>query len=144
MFLYRASLQTVADNEAGTFFSFAIVLTVVAIAAAFLVPDPQFLPPWPNTARGWMNLLDIPAATIGVLALILINFAWNQAPLVGWQSPYVCVCLVVGLILVPAFFYLEIKVASNPLIPFSALNNTNAFVLATTACGWANLGIILY
>ena len=76
--------------------------------------------------------------------MILFNFAWNQAPIVGWHSAYVCVCLVLGVLLIPVFFFLEIKQATNPLIPFSALNSTNAFVLGCIACGWANFGILVF
>lgn len=127
-----------------TFWSFAIVLVVVAIAAELTIPDPQILGPKPKTAKALIEELDLLAAAVGIAGLVLFNFAWNQAPIVGWSSPYVCVCLVLGIILVPTFFYLEVKVAVDPLIPFSALNSTNAFVLACVGCGWANFGIWFY
>ncbi|EMD01171.1 hypothetical protein BAUCODRAFT_144725 [Baudoinia panamericana UAMH 10762] len=126
------------------FWSFALVLVVVALGAAFLIPDPQDSRLMPESVREYIEDLDLPAATVGITALVLFNFAWNQAPIVGWHSAYVCVCLVLGVLLVPVFFYLEIKVAPKPLIPFSALNSTNAFVLGCIACGWANFGILVY
>jgi MFS family permease len=127
-----------------TFWSFAITLAVVAVAAAFLIPDPQGKIEHPHTLKGWIDELDLLAGGVGIAALVLFNFAWNQAPIVGWNSPYVDVCLVLGILLVPVFFWLEIKVSPNPLIPFSALNSTNAFVLSCIACGWGNFGIWVF
>ncbi|KXL44957.1 hypothetical protein M433DRAFT_6072 [Acidomyces richmondensis BFW] len=127
-----------------TFWSSAIVLGITSAVAALLIPDPQVLPEFPRSLRTYIEVLDLPAATMGITALVLFNFAWNQAPIAGWNSPYVCVCLVLGVLLLPAFFLIECKYASDPLIPFSALNSTTAFVLACVACGWANFGIWAY
>ena len=127
-----------------TFWSFALVLGVLAVVAALAIPDPQTLPPRPRSLKALVEELDLLAAAIGITGLVLFNFAWNQAPVVGWKSAYVCVCLVLGVLLMPLFFYLEIKVSPYPLIPFSALNSTNAFVLGCVACGWANFGIWVY
>ena len=81
--------------------------------------------------------LDLLGATTGVTALILFNFAWNQAPGVGWGSPYVIVTLILGVLLMPAFFYVETKVARNPLLPLQVFTSDNAFVLGCVACGWS-------
>lgn len=124
--------------------SFAVTLAIIAVVAAFAIPDPQVTPPPPKSFKQYVEQLDMLAATVGIAALVLFNFAWNQAPIVGWQSPYVIVCLILGVLLFPLFFYLEIAVASDPLIPFSLLNSTNAFVLACIACGWSNFGIWAY
>ncbi|KAK4543251.1 hypothetical protein LTR36_005801 [Oleoguttula mirabilis] len=127
-----------------TFWSTAITLVVVAIAAAFVIPDPQVRPPVPRSFKAIVDELDLIAGAVGITALVLFNFAWNQAPIVGWHSAYVCVCLALGVLLTPVFFYLEVKVSPYPLIPFSALNSTNAFVLACIACGWGSFGIWFY
>lgn len=127
-----------------SFWSFGITLAVIAVVAAFAIPEPQVRPPIPRSLKALVDELDLIAGAVGITALVLFNFAWNQAPIVGWNSAYVCVCLVLGLALMPVFFYLEIKVAPYPLIPFSVLNSTNAFVLGCIACGWANFGIWVY
>ena len=88
--------------------------------------------------------LDLLGTVTGVAALVLFNFAWNMAPIVGWQTPYVIVCLVLGVSLVGVFFFVEIKHASAPLIPFDALRADVSFVLAMVACGWSCFGIWLY
>ena len=110
------------------------------------IPDPQDEKPGIR-GEGLMDAvreLDLLGATTGITALVLFNFAWNQAPIVGWQSPYVIVILILGVLLMPLFFYIEIKVAQNPLLPFDVFTANNAFVLACVACGWANFGIWVF
>jgi MFS family permease len=75
---------------------------------------------------------------------VLFNFAWNQAPLVGWQKAYVYVILIISILLIPVFFYIELRVSPYPLIPFDALSGDVAFVLACVACGWSCFGIWYY
>lgn len=131
-------------TRVGAYFSFAIALAGIAIVGAFTVPDPQILPPRPKGLKNIIAELDLLAAAVGITGLVLFNFAWNQAPIAGWSSPYVIVCLILGIALMPLFFYLEVKVSSNPLIPFSVLNSDNAFVLGCIACGWGNFGIWVF
>ncbi|KAK5633557.1 hypothetical protein RRF57_009271 [Xylaria bambusicola] len=89
--------------------------------------------------------LDLPGAVIGVISLVLFNFAWNQAPIVGWATPETIVPLVLGIVIFGLFAWVEIKVATKPLLPFDAINGQVGFVLGTVACGWATFGIwILY
>jgi hypothetical protein len=88
-----------------------------------------------------MSRLDLYTAAIGITAMILFNFSWNQAPIVGWNSPYILVCLILALILFPTFLYLELRISKYPLIPWSVFNRDNGFVLACIALGWATFGI---
>ena len=111
-----------------TYWSFAIALAIIAVVTQFAMPNPQDLPPRPDTLKRIIEELDLLAAAVGVAALVLFNFAWNQAPIAGWDSGYVIACLVLGVVMVPLFFWLELRVSTNPLIPFSVLNSTNAFV----------------
>ena len=83
--------------------------------------------------------LDLLGASTGVTSLVLFNFAWNQAPAFGWNQPYIIVALILGTLLVPIFFYVEIKVARNPLLPLQVFTTSNAFVLGCIACGWSKL-----
>jgi TRAP-type C4-dicarboxylate transport system permease small subunit len=86
------------------------------------------------------QLLDILAAIVGITALVLFNFAWNQAPIVGWQRPYVYVTLIISVLLMPLFFYIEFRVSRNPLLPLDAFTSDTGFVLGCIACGWASFG----
>ncbi|CAK4030990.1 major facilitator superfamily transporter [Lecanosticta acicola] len=129
-----------------TFWSISITLFIIAIVAAWAIPDPQDHKPGIKGAgmMGGIAELDFFGAIIGVLALVLFNFSWNQAPIVGWQEPYIIVTLILGVLLVPVFFYYEIKIAEHPLLPFDVFTSSNGFVLACVACGWANFGIWVY
>lgn len=84
--------------------------------------------------------LDLLGAAIGLTAMILFNFAWNQAPGFGWEHPYIYVLLIIGLLLFPAFIWVEVKVAKKPLIPFEVLSTDVIFVMVCMVCGWAGFG----
>ena len=117
------------------FFSLAIALVVTAVAGYFVIPDPPKHQITKQPLREKLVDLDLPGAVTGVTALVLFNFAWNQAPIVGWQKAYVYILLIIGTLFIPAFFYIELKVSLHPLIPFNALSCDVGFVLACIACG---------
>ena len=91
--------------------------------------------------REKLDALDIPGGLAGVSALVLFNFAWNQAVVITWRQPYVYVCLILGVILGALFFCIEIYWARSPILPISAFTSDIAFVLACTAAGWGTFGI---
>ncbi|KAF2159834.1 hypothetical protein M409DRAFT_60432 [Zasmidium cellare ATCC 36951] len=130
----------------GTFWSFAITLLGIAIVSYLTIPDPQDTKPGikgkPLKESLWV--MDVPGAAIGITALVLFNFAWNQAPIVGWSQAYVIVTLILGVLLVPLFFYIELRISPTPILPIDVFTASNAFVLACIACGWANFGIWVY
>ncbi|KAI0057295.1 MFS general substrate transporter [Artomyces pyxidatus] len=63
--------------------------------------------------------IDFVGAYLGVGGLILFNFVWNQAPAVGWQTPYEYILLIVSLLHFGAFCYWEMRVAKHPILPFT-------------------------
>jgi predicted MFS family arabinose efflux permease len=65
----------------------------------------------------------------------------NQAPIEGWSEVYVYVCLIIGVLFVPVFFFIELRLAKHPLIPFDALTADTSFVLAAVGCGWGGFGV---
>lgn len=82
---------------------------------------------------------------LGITSLTLFNFSWNQAPVVGWQSAYILVLLIVGFAMFFAFIYWELKIAKNPLLPPKLLQNSRLMsLLATIFLGWGAFGINLY
>lgn len=129
-----------------TFFSLSIAIAITAIVGSFVIPDP----PKKSSQHHYTSLrqnivdLDLLGAAVGITALVLVNFAWNQAPIVGWQKAYVYVLMIVGLLLVPVFFYIELRVSPSPLIAFDALSPDVGFVLACMACGWSCFGIFVF
>ncbi|KLP05695.1 hypothetical protein CEK26_003057 [Fusarium fujikuroi] len=128
-----------------TYYSFALGLAFIALMAYFIIPDPPHK--LSSADMSWGDILgqlDLLGAITGITALVLFNFAWNQAPIDGWDKPYVFVLLIVGVLLVPVFFYVELRVASHPLIPFDALTSDVAYILGCIVCGWATFGIWVY
>lgn len=123
------------------FWTFAIALGGLTILSMIILPS---VPLSPEVARlshkQKMGELDLLGASIGITAMILFNFAWNQAPNSGWQKVYVYVLLIIGVLLFPVFFCYEIKVATKPLVPFEAFSMDVSFVLICITCGWASFG----
>ncbi|USW50909.1 Putative major facilitator superfamily, MFS transporter superfamily [Septoria linicola] len=131
-----------------TFWSFAIALFVIAGVAAWAIPDPQSHKPGLSGHQlfSWAAVweLDLLGAFTGILALVLFNYSWNQAPLVGWGNAQCIVTLIAGVLLMPVFFWVEISIARNPLLPMEVFTASNGFVLACVALGWANFGIWIF
>ncbi|KID84125.1 MFS transporter [Metarhizium guizhouense ARSEF 977] len=116
-------------------------LALLTVAGGAAIPDMPPREEAPRTWRGWAETLDLGGALLGVVALVLFNFAWTQAPISGWATPTILVPLVLGLLLLGAFAVVEFRVSSKPLVPFDAVNADVAFVLAAVACGWASFGV---
>jgi len=133
-------------NWPWAFYSLALVLAATAMAGHYILPDPSST--WPTQRKQPLRVklgqLDLPGGITGVTSLVLFNFAWNQAFIVGWSEPYIYVTLILGLLLVPVFFLIEIRTAKFPLLPFDAINSDVGFVLACVSCGWACFGIWIY
>ncbi|TQV95441.1 MFS transporter [Cordyceps javanica] len=119
----------------------SIWLALLSAAAYFIIPKPPQRKESPRSLRQWIAALDAPAAAVGVIALVLFNFAWTQAPISGWGTPTVIVTLILGLLLFGAFAYMELKISEFPLLPFDAFKPDICFVLAALVCGWATFGV---
>ena len=94
----------------------------------------------------WKTLwtrLDGTGTLTGVIGLVLINIAWNQAPIVGWTMPYVYVILIIGFVFMLGFFFIEYT-APHPLIPLRRIGRDVGFVLGCVALGWSSFGIWLF
>lgn len=97
----------------------------------------------PKTAPLWQRL-DLFGTLTGVAGMILFNFAFNQALVVGWHTPYVYILLILGVLLIGIFIYGESK-ALFPLLPTSVFHLSGTLILLSLAFGWASFGIwILY
>lgn len=118
-----------------------IACLLLAVAGFFVIPYSP--PPKTATSCNMSQRIDIPGAVTGVIGLILVNFAWNQGPVVGWQTPYTYALLIVGFVLLGVFVFIE-KRAKFPLLPFSALTSDAAFVLGCIAAGWSSFGIWIF
>lgn len=112
-----------------------IVCFAMVVALYFFIPK--------NIGSKSKDSFDWWGSITGVSGLILINFAWNQGPNVGWDKPYVYVLLIVGFLFMVGFC-LSVKYAPNPLLPSSCLKGETGFVLGCISCGWSCFGIWLY
>ncbi|KAL7819787.1 MFS general substrate transporter [Trichoderma gracile] len=128
----------------------AIFCFSLAIAGIFVIP--VTLDPLPTTTDGvskqghvldFIERVDVPGALLGITGLALINFAWNQAPIVGWATPYTYVLLVVGFLFLGGFGFVERK-ARFPLLPTSVFTGDLGWTLSCIAAGWASFGIGLF
>ena len=124
-----------------------IALLLFAGLAVVAIPSSEKAEPVPGDEKSASSIwsrLDILGAIVGVAAFVLFNFAWNQGSAVGWTHPYVYSMLIVGSLLIGAFFWIELKV-DHPLVPIHLLPVDSAFALACIGAGWSSFGIyILY
>ncbi|KAK6455603.1 multidrug-resistance type transporter [Scheffersomyces xylosifermentans] len=118
-----------------TFWVCGIVSFAVAVFAYFVIPE--------NVGIRSGGSFDYLGSLAGVAGLVLINFAWNQGPVVGWDTPYVYVLLIIGFLSMAAFIYIEKKV-EDPLVPPDALKGETGAVLGCIAAGWSCFGIWLF
>ena len=121
------------------FFIMSILCFFIAGFAFLIIPASTKKSPHTITGK-----FDFAGATFGIAGLVLVNFAFNQAPLSGWQDLYIPVLLVVGLALFACFIFIELKIAEAPLVPLKSLSKEGGFALACIAAGWGSHGIWLY
>jgi MFS family permease len=130
---------------------------LLAITCSYLVAVSWFVIPEPETAsvtteiRGKQPkqvqdgvLFDWPGAITGVTGLVLVNFALNQAPLVGWSEPYIPALLILGFVFLISFIYVELRVARHPIIPIRGLQRHTVLTLTCVFTGWSSHGIWVY
>ncbi|EHK22737.1 uncharacterized protein TRIVIDRAFT_191425 [Trichoderma virens Gv29-8] len=124
------------------YFVMAMVCVLVAVAGVIIIPSTPGAANVRSQARLW-EIIDVPGAVAGVSGLVLINFAWNQAPVVGWHTPYVYVLLIVGFLFLGVFAWIEVH-ATFPLLPTKLFSGHLGFVLACVGTGWSSFGIWLF
>ncbi|RFU78030.1 major facilitator superfamily domain, general substrate transporter [Trichoderma arundinaceum] len=127
----------------------AIFCFGLAVAGIFVIPATLDPPPKSDSSikeghkYDFIERIDIPGAMLGISGLVLINFSWNQAPIVGWTNPYTYALLIVGFLFLGGFGLVERK-ARFPLIPTSIFTGDLGWTLSCIAAGWASFGITLY
>ena len=124
------------------FWALSIVCAFFLASAYIIIPaDEKRSSP---AAQANKPKFDYLGAITGVTGLILFNFAWNQGPVVGWQTPYVYVLLIIGVLFIVAFFIVEAWYTEHPLIPIRGLKKEAGFALTCIAAGWGSHGIWFY
>lgn len=120
-----------------TLWSIGITTACMGVAVFFVFPadDKEEIP------KG--QKFDFIGAGLGVSGLILFNFAWNQATVVGWPEPYVPALLVVGMLIMTAFFLYEHRI-EQPLLPPAVFNRGSVTILLVVGLGWASFGVFTF
>lgn len=135
------SLFAVKASWPWAFWSMGGVCLALAAVSVLVVPAS------PHTKRvGHENLwmqLDGYGIAFGVCGLVLFNFAFNQAPMVSWATPYTYFILIIAVMLLVAFVYTELA-APHPLVPIAAMRSQTNFVLGCTAAGWGCFSIWVF
>ena len=119
-----------------------MINVVLVFLVIFIVPSRPHAP-LPSGFKAIWNIIDLTGMLLGLSGLLLFNVAWNQGPVVGWQTPYTYILLIIGLLLMIIFFIHESR-APHPLIPIHALGAATVFVLICIAAGWAAFGIWVF
>ncbi|KAI9806927.1 MAG: Low affinity NH4+ transporter [Piccolia ochrophora] len=120
----------------------AIVCALMAAISYWIIPKDDIDEDDKGTTKA--ERFDFAGAVTGVAGLVFVNVAWNEGPRVGWGTPYVYVLLIVGLLTLVAFGYLEARMATRPLVSIKAFSGTTGFVLACIAAGWSSFGIWIF
>lgn len=119
------------------YFTLAIVCVAMILGALLILPADLGHPVS-------ISDFDFLGCGTGVGGLVLFNFAWNQAAVVGWPTVYTYVLLIVGVLLLVAFAVVETKVAKNPLVPLSGFKGEAALALGVIGAGWGSFGIWVF
>ncbi|BFZ62113.1 Low affinity NH4+ transporter [Saitoella coloradoensis] len=134
-----SALPAVEGGEMGwawTYYASAIFCVLLAVGSVWIIPH---VPNDTDTTETF----DYAGAVTGVVGLVLVNFAWNQGPVVGWDVPYTYILLIVGILFLCVFVWVE-KRAKHPLVPFNALTSEVGYVLACMWAGWSSFGIWVF
>ncbi|KAK4641964.1 hypothetical protein QC761_0079610 [Podospora bellae-mahoneyi] len=137
-----SSLFAVRGNWPWAFWLLAIMCFVLAVVSLFILPTSRGQSCL-KRGEGLWSQFDGWGMMLGVSGLVLLNFAFNQAPNVSWKTPYTYFLLIIGLILIAAFVSHEWK-APYPLIPIAAMKPATNFVLGCTGAGWGCFSIWIY
>lgn len=120
----------------------AVCFTLACQSVLVLPPDPPIDPRTRRMEQLW-RLVDFPGIVLGASGIVLFVFAWNQAPLVSWTVPYVYFLLIIGVLLLGAFIYVE-NAAQYPLLPLKAITPTTTTILTCVAVSWGCFAIWAY
>jgi MFS family permease len=119
------------------FWSYGV--TAFCLAAFSLLAVPKALSDRPVVRP----VFDAAGSLLVVAGLVLVNVAFNNGPLYGWHTPHVYFIVIMGLMCLGGFIWVERR-AVNPLLPIHALNSTVGFVLTLVGLGWGAFGVWVF
>ncbi|KAI9695120.1 MAG: hypothetical protein M1820_008888 [Bogoriella megaspora] len=125
------------DGARAMFWCLAGLGVVVFGLLAWLLPKEK--PVDPN------GKIDYVGGALGTSALILFNFVWNQAPAVGWATPYEIGLLITSIALIGCFVVWEKKFAKEPIMPLDIFQTRSFSTLVlVTLLSYMSVGTSLW
>ncbi|RDW81403.1 uncharacterized protein DSM5745_04960 [Aspergillus mulundensis] len=119
------------------FFVFVAGLIAVIFVPLWLLSKNQ-----PTSSRN--EKIDWIGAALGTSSLIIFNFVWNQAPSVGWSTPYEIALLVVSVVLFALFIVWEHK-TPHPIMPPSIFKAPSfAILVLVILLNYMTVGTVLW
>lgn len=89
--------------------------------------------------------VDWAGCALSVVGLVLLDFTVNQAPLVGWKTPYVIALLVVSVVVLIIFALYEIYLPKFPLIPAELITSPRLLLLLLgKSMAWGSYGVLFF
>jgi MFS family permease len=119
------------------FWSFGVACWGLAVLALLVVPRELSEKPMNPPGFDWTGSL------MAVIGLVLVNVAWNNGPLYGWGTPHVYFLLIIGMLCLVGFIWVERR-AENPILPMHAMTGSVNFVLACVGLGWGAFGVWVF
>ncbi|GAA5884379.1 hypothetical protein JCM6882_002250 [Rhodosporidiobolus microsporus] len=137
-FMTHAVLASLVAEKLDTRWIFwleAVASAILGLLASVIIPQDENDP---------SISIDGVGNVVGLAGLILFNFAWNQGPLVGWETAYVPVTLAIGVVLLGLFFFWERRQGDKALLPTKIFTKPVVGVCIALWWGWMSLGTWLY
>lgn len=133
--LLGALFGQLTTNWSWAFYTIGILCMILGVLSAYALPKRTT----PLPTDDLIARTDAVGAVIAVSGLVLFNFAWNQAYVVGWTPAYNGVTLALGTILISTFVWWEGR-AEYPLIPTKYFNTEATLTLVVIVCGFMSFG----
>lgn len=120
------------------FYAFGITSAINLAISIYSIPNNI-----PTNIHGFS--MDWIGSLLAVIGLILLNFVWNQGPIVGWEKAYIIVLLIISVFVLVIFVIYELRFASIPLLPREIMKNRYMLmVLLALFLGWGSFGIFSF
>lgn len=120
------------------FYAFGITSAINLGISIYSIPNNV-----PTNIHGFS--MDWIGSLLAVIGLILLNFVWNQGPIVGWEKAYIIVLLIMSIVVLAIFIIYELRMTVVPLLPREIMKNRYMLmVLLALFLGWGSFGIFSF